>query len=90
MHTEINQKLLDIVFEVPLEDQEPSEFLVRLETSSEEIDTFRDMLDYAAEHPVPHPWLNDMFHKAVTGSTPQELQDELLKKYMDERENSRK
>ena len=45
------------------------------------------MLDYAAEHPVPHPWLNDMFHKAVTGSTPQELQDELLKKYMDEGED---
>ena len=38
-HTEFNQLLLDIVFEVPLEDQESCEFLVRLETASEEIDT---------------------------------------------------
>ena len=80
-HTEINQQLLDIVFEVPLEDQEPCEFLIRLETTSEEIVTFHDKLQYAIEHPVPHPWLNDIFQKAVTGSTPKELQDELLKKY---------
>ena len=86
-HTEINQRLLDIIFEIPLEDQKPCEFLVRLETAPEEIVTFHDKLNYAIENPVPHPWLNDMFIKAVTGSTPQELQDELLKKYMDEGED---
>ena len=79
-------KLSEFKFEVPLEDQKPCEFLVRLETAPEEILTFHDKLEYAIEHPVPHPWLNDVFHKAVTGSTPQELQNELLKKYGEERE----
>jgi len=80
-NTDKNERLLDIVFEVPLEDQEPCEFLIRLETATEEIVTFHDKLQYAIEHPVPHPCLNDMFHKAVSGTTPKKLHNELLKKY---------
>jgi len=77
-HTEDrNIRLLDIVFEVPLENQEPCEFLIRLETYSEEIRMFQDKLNYAIEHPVPHPSDDDLFHKAVTGSTPREKLNEL-------------
>ena len=79
-HTENrNIRLLDIVFEVPLEDQQSCEFLIRLETSPEEISMFQEKLSYAIEHPVPHPSDNDLFEKAVVGMTSREREDGLLK-----------
>jgi hypothetical protein len=73
-HTENrNIRLLDIVFEVPLENQEPCEFLIRLETHSEEINMLQKKLNYAIENPVPHPSDNDLFEKAVIGMTGDEL-----------------
>ena len=71
-HTERGERLLDIVFEVPLEDQEPCEFLIRLETSAREVAALHDELQYAIQHPLPHPWENDLFSKAVSGMTPRQ------------------
>jgi len=79
-HTENrNIQLLDIVFEVPLEDQKPCEFLIRLETDSEEINMLQEKLNYAMEHPVSHFSENDLFHKAVIGMTLSEKEGELTK-----------
>lgn len=77
-HTENpNIQLLDIVFEVPLEDQETCEFLIRLETHSEELRILQRKLSYAIEHPIPHPADNNLFHKAVTGMTLSEKEGKL-------------
>jgi len=76
--TERGQRLLDIVFEVSLEDQEACEFLIRLETSAREVASLHDKLEYAIEHPLPHPWENDLFSKAVSGVTPREYLSSIL------------
>ena len=78
-HTENrNIRLLDMVFEVPLEGRNSCEFLIRLETDSEEINLLQKKLDYAIENPVPHPSDNDLFHKAVTGMTPKEKMESVI------------
>lgn len=81
--TERKHWLLDIAFEVPLEDQKPCGFLIRLESFYEEICILNAKLRYAIDNPVPHPCPHDLFHKAVTGMTPndqsQVLLDELKK-----------
>jgi len=73
--------LLDAVFEVPLENSPPCEFLIRLETAREALLDLSEKLSYALEHPKPHPWQHDLFYKAVTGQTPFEEGMELVKKY---------
>jgi hypothetical protein len=79
--TELGHRLLDIIFEVPLEGQEePCEFLIRLETYADEITRFCSMLEDAIENPTPHPWLFDLFCKAVTGMTPQEHHQSMMEK----------
>ena len=70
-------KLLDIVFETVLDDHRPAEFLIRLETPMTEVQTLLDKLVQAIEHPMPHPWDEDKFDKAVTGKTVRE-ENELL------------
>jgi hypothetical protein len=77
-HTESPDiKLLDIVFEVTLDDHCPAEFLIRLETPVTEVQTLLHKLVQAIEHPMPHPWDEDKFYRAVTGKTVRE-ENELL------------
>jgi hypothetical protein len=83
--TETNLRLLDIVFEVPLEEQEPCEFLIRVETSSMEVLAFLEKLRYAIDHPLPHPWENDLFDKAVTGKTFREVMSSVLHRDLNKR-----
>jgi len=72
-------KLLDIVFEVILDDERHSEFLIRLETPMSSIRSFIDKLRDAVKHPMPHPWDGDLLHKAVTGKTPRQQMEELIR-----------
>jgi hypothetical protein len=74
-------KLLDIVFEIVLDDQLPAEFLIRLETSMTEVRTIINKLVQAIDHPMPHPWYEDKFDRALTGMTNRERNEDLLKKY---------
>ncbi len=79
-HTEREtNKLLDIVFEVVLDDERHCEFLIRLETPMGSIRSFIDKLRDAVKHPKPHHWDGDLFHKAVTGKTPREQMEELVR-----------
>jgi hypothetical protein len=81
-HTESRDlKLLDIVFEVALDDQSPAEFLIRLETPMAEVGNLLNKLVQAIEHPMPHPWDEDKFDRAVTGKTVRERNEELLRKF---------
>lgn len=81
-HTESPElKLLDIIFEIPLDDHNASEFLVRLETPMPEVQALLNKLVQAVEHPMPHPWDEDKFYKAVTGETVREQNEVLLKKF---------
>ena len=73
-------KLLDVVFEVPIEGENPCEFMLRLETSIEEIDRLIDYLIHATENPRPHPYMHDLFQKAVTGRTPFEEHQSLIRR----------
>ncbi|MGO9613912.1 MAG: hypothetical protein ACLPX5_12870 [Dissulfurispiraceae bacterium] len=67
-HTENpDHKLLDIVFEILLDDHHPAEFLIRLETHMTEVQNMLNKLAQAIEHPMPHPWDEDKFEKAVIG-----------------------
>jgi hypothetical protein len=69
-HTESpDLKLLDIVFEVFLDDHRPAELLIRLETPMTEVKTLLNRLVQAIDHPKPHPWIEDKFYRAVTGKT---------------------
>lgn len=84
-HTEErDQKLLDIVFEIPLKDGHLSEFLVRLETKMTEVNNLIYKLTEAVKNPKPHPWNEDLFQKAVTGTTNKEVNEELMRKYLPE------
>lgn len=79
-HTESpDLKLPDIVFEIVLDDHRPAEFLIRLETPMTEVRNLLTKLVQAIEHPRPHPWDEDKFHKAVTGKTIRESNEEFLK-----------
>ena len=81
-HTESpDLKLLDIVFEIALDDHRPAEFLIRLETPMTEVRTLLNKLVQAIEHPMPHPWNEDKFDRAVTGKTVRERNEELLRKF---------
>jgi len=81
-HTESPElKLLDIVFEIVLDDSRPAEFLIRLETPMSEVQNLLNKLVQAIEHPMPHPWDEDKFDRAVTGKTIRERNEELLRKY---------
>lgn len=80
-HTENpDLKLLDIIFETALEDHHSAEFLIRLETSMTEVRSLLKKLTQAIERPMPHPWDEDKFDKAVTGKSTRECNEELLKK----------
>jgi hypothetical protein len=72
-------KLLDIVFETDLEDHHPAEFLIRLETPMAEVRSLLKKLIQAIKYPVPHPWDEDKFDKAVTGKTVRERNEERIK-----------
>jgi hypothetical protein len=72
-------KLLDIVFEIVLDDQRPAEFLIRLETPMSEMRTLLNKLGQALKHPKQHPWDEDKFDRAVTGRTIRERNEELLR-----------
>jgi hypothetical protein len=81
-HTENpDVKLLDIVFEVALDDHRPAEFLIRLETPMTEVRDLLNRLIQAIEHPMPHPWDEDKFDRAVTGKTIRERNEELLRRF---------
>jgi hypothetical protein len=44
----------------------------------------RDLLNkliQAIEHPMPHPWDEDKFDRAVTGKTIRERNEELLRRF---------
>lgn len=71
-------KILDIIFEVPLEFREPCEFLIRLETKFEDIRQLFEKLSFALQNPKHHPNLEDLFDKAVTGHTSREYGEKLL------------
>ncbi|MBE3139383.1 MAG: hypothetical protein IMZ53_02245 [Thermoplasmata archaeon] len=74
--------LLDIVFVSNLDDGFPAELHFRLETPFKEIKGFVEKLNQAIASPRAHPNRDDLFNKAVTGSTPREDCEELLKKFM--------
>ena len=77
--------LLDLVFEVPLEGREPAEFLIRLETFSAQVVELRDKIHFAINHPRPHPWSDDLFSKAVTGMTPREQHETILREFLEKK-----
>ena len=71
--------ILDIIFKIPLEFREPCEFLFRLETKIDYIHQFLEKLSFAFQNPKRHPNPDDLFQKAVAGSTPRETGEKLIK-----------
>jgi len=76
--TESHHRLVDIVFEVPLEKERTAEFLLRLETAPDKVDELVRRLREAIANPKPHPWQHDLFAKAVTGMTPRERMEQYV------------
>ena len=82
-HTERSTaNLLDIVFEVALGDRCRAEFLIRLETTMEAIQSLSTKITEAIKNPKPHPWDEDPFDKAVTGKTVRGRNEESLRDYL--------
>ena len=74
-----------MLVEVDLDNGCRAEFLIRLETTMEAIQSLSTKITEAMECPKPHPWDEDLFHKAVTGKTMREQTEELLRDYLNHR-----